>query len=93
MSRLAGFGRDVAIAAFFGTSVAADAYVAALRIPNFIRNLLGEGTLSASFIPVYSGLLGRQANADARRLAGNVLGLLLVLAAALPARRPVKRSV
>ncbi|UCF19525.1 MAG: murein biosynthesis integral membrane protein MurJ [Gemmatimonadota bacterium] len=83
MSRLAGFGRDVAIAAFFGTSVAADAYVAALRIPNVIRNLLGEGTLSASFIPVYSGLLGRQANADARRLAGNVLGLLLVLAAAL----------
>lgn len=83
LSRLVGFGRDVAIAAFFGTSVAADAYAAALRIPNIIRNLLGEGTLSASFIPVYSGLLGRQADSDARRLAGNVLGLLLVLAAGL----------
>ncbi|UCC72715.1 MAG: murein biosynthesis integral membrane protein MurJ [Gemmatimonadota bacterium] len=85
LSRVAGFGRDVAIAAFFGTTVAADAYAAALRIPNIIRNLLGEGTLSASFIPVYSGLLGREAEGDARKLAGNVLGLLLVLAAALSA--------
>lgn len=83
LSRLVGFGRDVAIAAFFGTSVAADAYAAALRIPNIVRNLLGEGTLSASFIPVYSGLLERQADGDARRLAGNVLGLLLVLATGL----------
>ena len=83
LSRLAGFGRDVAIAAFFGTTVAADAYAAALRIPNIIRNLLGEGTLSASFIPVYSGLLGRGADSDARRLAGVVLSLLLVLATAL----------
>ncbi len=83
LSRLAGFGRDVAIAAFFGTTVAADAYAAALRIPNIIRNLLGEGTLSASFIPVYSGLLGRGAGSDARRLAGSILGLLVFLAAGL----------
>ncbi len=83
LSRLAGFGRDIAIAGFFGTGLAADAYAAALRIPNIIRNLLGEGTLSASFIPVYSGLLERDAAADARRLAGNVLGLLSVLALGL----------
>ena len=83
MSRVAGFGRDVAIAAFFGTGVAADAYTAALRIPNIVRNLLGEGTLSASFIPVYSGMLGRDAEGEARRLAGSVLGLLLVLGVAL----------
>ena len=83
LSRVAGFARDVLFAAFFGTSVAADVYAAALRIPNILRNLLGEGTLSASFIPVYSGLLGRDAGSDARRLAGTILGLLLVLAAAL----------
>lgn len=83
LSRLAGFGRDVAIAGFFGTGIAADAYTAALRIPNTIRNLLGEGTLSASFIPVYSGLLARGAERDARRLAGAILSLLVVLAAAL----------
>jgi hypothetical protein len=83
LSRLTGFARDVAIAGFFGTSLAADAYTAALRIPNIVRNLLGEGTLSASFIPVYSGLLARDEKSDARRLAGAVLGLLLALAAAL----------
>ncbi len=83
LSRIAGYGRDVAIAAFLGTSLAADAYMAALRIPNILRNLLGEGALSASFVPVYSGALARNATADARRLAGTVLGLLLVLAAVL----------
>jgi putative peptidoglycan lipid II flippase len=73
----------MAIAAFFGTGLAADAYTAALRIPNTIRNLLGEGTLSASFIPVYSGTLARGPGADSQRLAGTVLSLLLVLAAIL----------
>lgn len=83
MSRISGFLRDVAFAFFFGTGVAADAYAAALRIPNILRNLLGEGTLSASFIPVYSGLLSRKAEGDARRLAGTVLGLLIVVAGLL----------
>jgi putative peptidoglycan lipid II flippase len=83
LSRVAGFGRDVAIAAFFGTGTAADAYTAALRIPNTIRNLLGEGTLSASFIPVYSGLLAKDAHSDSRRLAGTMLALLVALATIL----------
>lgn len=82
-SRISGFARDVVFAYFFGTGVAADTYAAALRIPNILRNLLGEGTLSASFIPVYSSLLGREAGSEARRLAGTVLGLLLALAAGL----------
>jgi len=75
----------MAIAAFFGTGLATSAYTAALRIPNTLRNLLGEGTLSASFIPVYSGLLGREAEGDARRLAGTTLGVLVVLAIVLSA--------
>lgn len=83
LSRISGFLRDVAFAFFFGTGVAADAYAAALRIPNILRNLLGEGTLSASFIPVYSGMLAREDREGSRRLAGTVLGLLVVLAAAL----------
>jgi putative peptidoglycan lipid II flippase len=83
LSRLTGFARDVVIAAFFGTGLFTDAYTAALRIPNILRNLLSEGTLSASFIPVYSGQLARDARADAGRLAGTVLSLLFVVAAAL----------
>ncbi len=83
LSRLTGFARDVVIAAFFGTGLFTDAYTAALRVPNILRNLLSEGTLSASFIPVYSGQLARGARSDAGRLAGTVLSLLAVLAAAL----------
>jgi len=62
---------------YFGNGAAADAFRAALRIPNALRNLLGEGTLSASFIPVYAGL--NEQNKDAARaLAGAILGLLLL---------------
>ena len=62
---------------YFGNKAAADAFRAALRIPNALRNLLGEGTLSASFIPVYAGL--NEKNKDtARALAGAILGLLLL---------------
>ncbi|MDP2529399.1 MAG: murein biosynthesis integral membrane protein MurJ [Candidatus Palauibacterales bacterium] len=84
VSRISGFARDVAIAAFFGTGVAAAAYSAALRIPNTLRNLLGEGTLSASFVPVYSAMLEEDREA-AYRLARNVLGVVLGVAALLAA--------
>lgn len=84
LSRISGFARDVAIAAFFGTGVAAAAYNAALRIPNVLRNLLGEGTLSASFVPVYSALLESDVE-SADRLARNVLGVVLGVAALLSA--------
>ena len=65
------------MAHYLGTSLAADAFRAALRIPNVLRNLLGEGTLSASFIPVYTALEQRGDRAAARALAGTVLGILL----------------
>lgn len=85
LSRVTGFLRDITIAFFFGTGPAAGAYAAALRIPNVLRNLLGEGTLSASFVPVYSSLLERE-GPDARaprRLARGVLGIVLTVAVLL----------
>ena len=57
LSRIVGFVRERVFAHYFGNSAAADAVRAALKIPNLIRNLLGEGTLSASFIPVYARLV------------------------------------
>lgn len=84
LTRLLGFVRERVFAHYFGDSVAADAFRAALRIPNVIRNLLGEGTLSASFIPVYAGLIERGETEDARRLAG-VIGSLLVMLTAVAA--------
>ena len=60
----------------------ADAFKAALRIPNLLQNLLGEGVLSASFIPVYARLLDEDRR-DAGRLAGAVAGLLCALTGVL----------
>lgn len=83
MTRVLGYVRERVFAYYFGNSAAADAFRAALRIPNAIRNLLGEGTLSASFIPVYAALNERPDKPAARALGGAVLGLLLLAASIL----------
>jgi putative peptidoglycan lipid II flippase len=83
LSRLSGLVREAAIAAFLGRSFAADAYTAAMRIPNLLQNLLGEGVLSASFIPVYARLLAEGREEEAGRVAGAVAGLLTALTGVL----------
>jgi putative peptidoglycan lipid II flippase len=83
LSRILGLVRNRVFAHFFGTSDAADAFNAAFRIPNFLQNLFGEGVLSASFIPVYARLLGREEEEEARRLAGAVFTLLALASAVL----------
>jgi putative peptidoglycan lipid II flippase len=72
--------RERVFAHYLGNGAVADACRAALRIPNVVRNLLGEGTLSASFIPVYAAMQQRDKD-GARALANAVLGLLAVAAA------------
>jgi putative peptidoglycan lipid II flippase len=76
LSRVAGLIRDRVFAHYFGNSDAADVFKAALRIPNFLQNLFGEGVLSASFIPVYANLLARDDKEEARKTAGAVAALL-----------------
>jgi putative peptidoglycan lipid II flippase len=76
LSRVAGLIRDRVFAHYFGNSDAADVFKAALRIPNFLQNLFGEGVLSASFIPVYARLLARGDKEEARKTAGAVAALL-----------------
>jgi putative peptidoglycan lipid II flippase len=80
LSRLSGLVRERVVGYFLGRSFAADAFVAAFRIPNLLQNLLGEGVLSASFIPVYSRLLHEGREEEAGRTAGAVLGLLTAVA-------------
>lgn len=79
LSRLAGLVRERVFAHFFGASPLADAWRAALRMPNVIQNLLGEGSLSASFIPIYAGMEEEGRREAARRFAGAAFGLLFVL--------------
>jgi putative peptidoglycan lipid II flippase len=84
LSRIIGLVRQRVFAHYFGLqSDAADAWSAGFRIPNFLQNLFGEGALSASFIPVYAGLLGRGEREEADRVAGAVASLLALLVALL----------
>ena len=79
-----GYVRERVFAHYFGNdSIPADAFRAALRIPNTIRNLLSEGTLAGSFIPVYAALNERQDKGTARALAGAILGLLVLASGVL----------
>jgi putative peptidoglycan lipid II flippase len=83
LSRLAGLAREKLTGYFLGANVGAEAFRAALRIPNLLQNLLGEGVLSASFIPVHSRMLAEGRDEDAGRLAGAIAGLLALLSGAL----------
>src|SRR5215471_13949862 len=79
ISRIIGVIRQRVFAFYFGNSLAADAFTAAFRIPNFLQNVFGEGALSASFIPVYSNLLARHDEREASRVASAVLTLLALV--------------
>ena len=82
LSRLMGLVRQRVFSHFFGLSDIADAFSSALRIPNFLQNLFGEGVLSASFIPVYARLLAEGRDEEADRVAGAV-GAILALGVAV----------
>ncbi len=68
-SRLLGMLRDMAIAHVFGATPAADAFWVALRIPNTLRRLFGEGTLTVAMVPVLREVRARQGDAAALRVA------------------------
>src|SRR5271156_5186089 len=85
LSRIAGLARERIFAHYLGNSDAAGAFKAALRIPNLLQNLFGEGVLSASFIPVYARLLAEGAVEEAGRVAGVVASLLTLAVAVLSA--------
>jgi putative peptidoglycan lipid II flippase len=82
LSRMMGFVRTGAFARYFGVGPHQDALTAAMRVPNVLQNLLGEGVLSASFIPIYSGLLEEGRDEEAGRFAGAIFGLMAAAAAA-----------
>jgi putative peptidoglycan lipid II flippase len=83
LSRIMGLVRSKAFTHFLGTSDSADAFSAAIKIPNFLQNLFGEGVLSASFIPVYARLLAEGDEEEAGRVAGAVFSLLVLIATVL----------
>lgn len=81
LSRILGYVRDMVMAYFFGAGLAADAFIAAFRIPNLLRRLFGEGSLSIAFVPVFSEVLTRKGRGEAYALAGAAMGLLSLVVA------------
>ncbi|MHB1310909.1 MAG: murein biosynthesis integral membrane protein MurJ [Gemmatimonadaceae bacterium] len=82
LSRVFGLVRNRLLGHYLGTTDAGDAFNAAIRIPNILQNLFGEGVLSASFIPTYSKLLAEGDDEEAGRVAG-AIGTLLALTSAV----------
>lgn len=82
-SRILGFVRDVIIAKLFGTGTRAQAFVVAFRIPNLLRQLVGEGATSAAVVPVLSRLKTLGKEDEFWQVANCLLNILIVLLACL----------
>ena len=78
ISRILGYVRDILIAIFLGTSLFADAFFVAFRLPNTFRRLFAEGTFNAAFIPSYAGALAKN-KTEADSFAKNVFNLLFII--------------
>ena len=78
ISRILGYVRDILIAIFLGTSLFADAFFVAFRLPNTFRRLFAEGAFNAAFIPSYSGILAVD-KSEADNFAKNVFNLLFLI--------------
>lgn len=78
VSRICGYIRDSRIAFLLGAGTAADAYTTAYRIPNLLRRLVGEGAVSAAFIPVFTRYLAADKKQDAWEFANTMLTLITI---------------
>jgi putative peptidoglycan lipid II flippase len=78
ISRILGYVRDILIAIFLGTSLFADAFFVAFRLPNTFRRLFAEGTFNAAFIPSYAGALAEN-KIEADNFAKNIFNLLFII--------------
>ncbi len=83
LSRIAGLGREVAGAAFFGTSAAMSAYTLASQVPNLFSNLFSQAALSAAFVPVFTDLIQKDRKREAFRVASTLFWVILIVLSAL----------
>ena len=83
LSRVAGLARDAALAHVLGAGPVMDAYAMAFRMPNLLRQLLGEGALTAAFVPVFTGYLEKGGTKAASRFMSLLLVALVTALAAI----------
>ncbi|MEL0292301.1 MAG: murein biosynthesis integral membrane protein MurJ [Alphaproteobacteria bacterium] len=82
-SRVLGLVRDIVFAIFLGAGPAADAFLVALKLPNMFRRLSAEGALTNAFVPSYAATMEAADEKAARRLAGEVQTMLVMVLLAL----------
>lgn len=85
LSRVLGLGREVAYTWFMGTTWVADAFNLAFAVPNLFRRLLGEGALTAAFIPVFKTKEKTEGEASMWQAANAVISALVVAASVVVA--------
>ena len=78
-SRILGFIRDMVLARLFGATPAADAFFVAYRVPNLLRELFAEGSMSSAFIPVFTEYHTLRTKRDAWELASAMFTTLLTI--------------
>src|SRR5579871_2144813 len=78
VSRLTGFFRDMGLAALLGGGALNDAYVAAIKLPNQFRQIFGEGSFNAAYLPTYTSVLEQKGAEEAGRFASQVFTLLIL---------------
>jgi putative peptidoglycan lipid II flippase len=83
LSRLLGLVREQIFAAVVGAGMYSDAFLAAFRIPNLLRDLFAEGALSTAFVPTYVATLRRDGRPAAQTLANRVMSTLTIYLGAL----------
>ena len=84
-SRILGLVRDQVLAAWFGAGNEMDAFIVAFRMPNLVRDLFAEGSMSAAFVPSFTRVLTVEGRDAAWRLGNLVLNALLVVTGTLVA--------
>ena len=83
LTRILGFLRDVLLAALFGAGPVADAFFVALRIPNLVRRLMGEGGWTGAYVPIATKLISNNDSARESSLIRDSLFCVSLLAASL----------
>jgi len=76
LSRVLGFAREMLQVRYLGVGAAADAFLAAFRIPNSLRKIFAEGALSAAFVPTIVGITKNQGQLAASKLMSRVFWLV-----------------
>jgi putative peptidoglycan lipid II flippase len=83
ISRVAGLGREIIQASIFGVSRQYSAFTIASQIPNLFSNLFSQAALGAAFVPIFTDLLAQGNKQEARKLASDLLGMIILILGAL----------